>query len=70
MAIIVEDLIARIEALEQRVGELARLLLAGTLKGPQSFKDLYGCLQGKLDASDELLEECTIRLEWDKLLRD
>jgi len=61
------ELIECIEELKQRLDALERQISTKQPNGQHSYKDLYGCLKGKLIASDELLEECEFRLEWNKI---
>lgn len=57
-----------VERIHQLEAELARLRAQlRSEANPKSFRDLYGSMKGMLDLTDEELEECEIKLEWDKI---
>lgn len=58
--------LVRIRELEDELDSL-REQLAQVNSGP-SFKDLRDSLSGKFEVTDELIEECEVRIDWDKLL--
>ena len=58
----------RIRELEDELDSLRGQLVQAD-SGP-SFKDLRGSLAGKFEVSDELIEKCEIKIEWDKLFPD
>jgi hypothetical protein len=67
MATTIEELKSRIEALEKRVAELTERQQDPKPNSGRSFRDFYGCLKGKLNATEELLEECRLKIDWDQL---
>jgi len=67
MATTIEELKSRIEALEKRVAELAERQQVPKPDSGCSFRDFYGCMRGMFNMSEEEIEECEIKLEWDKV---
>ena len=72
MAIDVEIVKMRIAELKHELAELEdELAHASNGNGGQSrrtsYRDFYGVLGGRLNATEELLEECRLKIDWDKL---
>jgi hypothetical protein len=65
MAIDTATVVERIHELE---AELARLRAQlHSAENTKSYRDLYGSMKGMLDMTDEEIEECQYKLEWDKI---
>jgi len=63
----IDELSARIEALEKQVAELIERLQEKP-DGQHSFKDLRGCMRGMFNMSEEEIAACEVKLELGELL--